>query len=281
MIVEVFVILLATRLSHAGDVLVLPPDRHQARPVGMLHRLVRCEPGVIDVAIARTDDLQTRDEPRAFILRFTGGDAPGAAIVTAMRWRGREAEVWVANYPGYGQSSGPRSLAMMTSSALAAYDELRRVARHRPIFVEGFSLGTAPALAVAARRDDVAGVIIQNAPPIKQLAVQHFGWWNVYLLATIVAVEVPDDLDSIANAARCKSPAVFLIADHDRTVPPRFQRMISDAYAGKVKRVIVQRGADHVAPLSADEERELSVAMDDLVHMSRAQRTPATRPFAR
>jgi pimeloyl-ACP methyl ester carboxylesterase len=269
MIAQLFTVFLG--ISRLADVLVLPPDRHQSAPPDMSIRLIEHQCGTVEVCTHRSDS----DEPRVFVLRFTGGDAPGAAIVTAQRWRGRAAEVWVANYPGYGGSSGPRSLAMITSSALVTYDELRRAARDRPIVIEGFSLGTVPALAVAARRNDVGGVILQNGPPIKQLAIGHFGWWNLCVLATLVALEVPDDLDSIANARRCTAPAIFLIADQDRTVPPRFQRMISDAYAGRSTRVIIQRGADHVVALSESEERELQSAMSSIVP------PPATRSTSR
>jgi hypothetical protein len=116
---------------------------------------------------------------------------------------------------------------------------------------------------VAARRP-VAGVILQNAPPLQQLILQHHGWWNGWVLAGIVALEIPPDLDSIANATQCRAPAIFIIADHDRTVPPRFQHMIVTAYAG-TKQVIVQRGADHVVPLSKDEQGQLDAAIDSVL----------------
>src|SRR5688572_8459220 len=127
MIAQVLAILM--EVSRLADVLVLPPDRRQAAPSDMPVRMIEHQHGAVEVCVRRSDP----EQPRVFVLRFTGGDAPGAAIVTAQRWRGRAAEVWVANYPGYGKSTGPRALAMMTPAALATYDELRRVARDRPI----------------------------------------------------------------------------------------------------------------------------------------------------
>jgi len=201
-------------------------------------------------------------EPRAFVLRFTG-DANTAAKWTADRWRDRPVEAWVVNYPGYGGSSGPRTLRELADAALLAYDEMRRVAGGRPIIVEGFSLGTVPALHVAANRP-VAGVIVQNPPPLRQVVLRHHGWWNLWLLAGPVAVSLPKEVDSIANAKRCRAPAAFIIAEKDEVVPPALQRDVFNAYAGE-KRLITQRGAGHVSPLDDATMQELQAAMDRLM----------------
>ena len=204
-------------------------------------------------------------EPRAFVLRFTGGDAAGAVQFTASRWAPHAVEAWVVNYPGYGGSDGPRTLAALAARSLDAYDELRRVAGERPIFVEGFSLGTVPALCVAARRP-VAGVILQNPPPLRELILGAQGWWNLWVLAWPVSLQVPRELDSVVNARASTPPAIFLLAERDRTIPLVYQRRVADAYAGP-ERIIVQRGADHVAPLSAEEARELKEGMAWLMRL--------------
>src|SRR5687768_18548180 len=120
----------------------------------------------------------------------------------------------------------------MAEAALIAHDEMRRVAGARPIIVEGFSLGSAPALHVAANRP-VAGVIVQNPPPLRQVVLRHHGWWNLWLLAGPVALSLPRDVDSIANTKRCRAKAAFLIAEKDEAIPPALQRDIYDAYAGR------------------------------------------------
>ena len=151
------------------------------------------------------------------------------------------------------------TLTAMAAQSLDAYDELRGIAGDRPIFVEGFSLGTVPALCVAARRP-AAGIILQNPPPLRELIVGAHGWWSLWLLAWPLSLQVPRELDSIANAKASIAPAIFLLAERDRTVPLEYQRRVADAYAGQ-KRIILQRGADHVAPLSAQEERDLNEGM--------------------
>ena len=201
-------------------------------------------------------------EPRAFVLRFSG-DANCAAKFTADRWQHRPIEAWVVNYPGYGGSTGPRTLKQLAQSALAAYDEIRRVAGDRPIILEGFSLGTVPALHVAANRA-ARGLILQNPPPLREHILAKHGWWNLWLLAAPIAWSVPRECDSIANAKRATAPAVFLMADHDTAIPPDHQQLIAVAYAGP-KRVITQLGADHVTPLDEQTTQQLHDAMDWLV----------------
>ena len=109
---------------------------------------------------------------------------------------------------------------------------MRRVAGARPIIVEGFSLGSVPALHVAANRP-VAGVIVQNPPPLRQVVLRHHGWWNAWLVAGPVAMSLPKEVDSIANAKRCRGRAVFIIAENDEVISSSLQREIFDAYAGR------------------------------------------------
>ena len=59
---------------------------------------------------------------------------------------------------------------------------------------------------------------------------------------------MPRDLDSIANARASRTPAIFLLAEKDEIVAPRFHRLVVQAYAGE-KRVIELRGAHHNDPI--------------------------------
>jgi pimeloyl-ACP methyl ester carboxylesterase len=259
---RVIPILALILLTGCASSLILPPDPKPYHAGGTTARLItRSDGGALEAFIACSPGAAQRD-PAAFVLRFTGGDASGSAAFTATRWGHRPVEVWVVNYPGYGRSTSPRSLAAMTPAALAAFDELRSTAGDRPIFVEGFSLGTVPALALAGRRP-VAGFILQNPPPLRDLILGQHGWWNLWLLAAPVAWQIPSNLDSLANARTSRAPAIFLLAERDRTIPLPFQQKIADAYTGE-KQIILQRGADHFAPLSSEDEATLQRAIDHL-----------------
>jgi pimeloyl-ACP methyl ester carboxylesterase len=155
--------------------------------------------------------------------------------------------VWGVNYPGFGGSTGPARLSRIAPAGLAAFDLLKERAGNRPIIVFGASIGTTAALHIAANRN-VTGLILHNPPALKQMIIRQFGWWNLWLLAGPVAAQIPAELDNVANANRTRSPALFLLAERDEIVAPRFQRLVVDAYAGE-KRVIRLAGASHNSPV--------------------------------
>src|SRR5437667_3084428 len=167
------------------------------------------------------------------------------------------------NYPGFGGSSGPAKLARVAPAALTAFDALRTEAGDHPIVLFGASLGTAAALHVAANRS-VAGLILHNPPAIRQMILRQFGWWNLWLLAGPLALQIPKDLDSVANARAIRAPAVFLLAERDEVVAPRYQHLVVDAYAGE-KRVIGIRGANHNSPIEGAALADLYNALDWLL----------------
>ena len=254
-----FVIALLGAAGCADRLILFPPRDAVAGP-GVERQTIAHGKNSIEVFTARSPGA-THVEPRAFMLEFTGNMTRAEHIVAyvASRWEQKPVETWVINYPGYGKSTGGAKLRNIAPAALAAYDEMRRVAGDRPIFVAGQSLGSVAALHVVANRP-VAGVIIQNPPAIRDQVWQQHGWWNLWLLAAPVAWQVPRDLDSVANARRATAPAVVLLADSDAVVPPRFQRRVADAYAGE-KRIIVQRGGTHETPLSESDAARLREGM--------------------
>src|SRR5262249_45818455 len=146
------------------------------------------------------------------------------ASPVAKQWGDRPVEVWVVNYPGYGQSTGPASLSAIPGAALAAYDALAKVANGRRIFLGAHSLGSTVALYVATQRS-VAGMTLLNPPPLRELIYQHYGWWNLWLGASVVACGIPPELDSLTNAAKVTVPAIVLSATRDKIVPPKFHQM--------------------------------------------------------
>jgi pimeloyl-ACP methyl ester carboxylesterase len=173
------------------------------------------------------------------------------------------------NYPGFGGSTGPARLKRVGPAALTAFDALQHEANGKPIVIFAASLGTTAALHVAANRP-VAGLVLHNPPALRQIVLQHFGWWNLWLLAGPVAAQIPSDLDSVRNAKAITKPAIFLLAENDEVVPPRFQRMVVDAYAGE-KRAITLRGAHHNDPLTGAATADLYGALDWLLPRTPSQ----------
>jgi len=178
-------------------------------------------------------------------------------------WNNRAVEVWGMNYPGFGGSSGPARLAKLGPAALTTFDELQKVAGSRPIVVYGASLGTTTAFHIAAHRK-IAGLILHNPVAMRQIILRQFGWWNLWLIAGPMALKVPADLDSIANARASHVPVIFLLAENDEVIAPRFQRLVVEAYGGE-KRIIPLSGAHHNDPVEGTALAEFHRALDWLV----------------
>ncbi|PYJ56156.1 MAG: hypothetical protein DME82_05355 [Verrucomicrobia bacterium] len=107
-------------------------------------------------------------------------------------------------------------------------------------------------------------MILHNPPPLREMALRQFGWWNLWLLAGPVALQMPRDLDSIQNARTTRVPAIFLLAEKDEIVAPRFHQLVVNAYAGQ-KRVVELRGAHHNDPIEGAALADLNNALDWLL----------------
>jgi len=228
--------------------------------------------GIVECWTQRTIGCRER-EPEAFVLTFCGNGerAEDAVAIEVERWQRWPVEVWAENHPGYGGSTTPCTLSSLAPAALAAFDAAARRAAGRPIFLTGISLGTADALYLSARRP-AAGLVLHNPPPLRELIVGHYGWWNLGLLARPVSKQIPSDLDGISNARASNAPAVFILADRDTLVPPKFQKMVLDAYAGPKRRVDFA-GAGHNTPVYGIAETQVQDGIDWLWQHAM---TPAT-----
>jgi pimeloyl-ACP methyl ester carboxylesterase len=189
------------------------------------------------------------EEPDAYVLCFFGNgmlaDEPVAWLADMVR--PLRLELWGVNYAGYGKSKGDASLAGVARTARRAYSELAKRARGKPIIVFGTSLGTTAALHVAAH-EQVSQLILHNPPPLPELILRRHGWWNLFLLALPVALDIPDALDSIENAGRATAPAVFISSEDDRVVPISYQERIMKAYRGNWE-LLLMRGVGHNDPI--------------------------------
>lgn len=224
----------------------------------------------VECWVARSPAASKRD-PQGYVLLFVGQGDRADRYMTweAGSWE-KPVELWGMNYPGAGGSQGPAEIARVGPDALAVFDAVKRIAGDRPIFLQGVSLGTTPALCVAAGRR-VDGVILLNPPPLRQLIVGEYSWWNLGLISNYIAGEIPADLDSIANASHATAPAVLLSAGADQTVPPKYQRMVIDAYAGP-KRIIDMPGRDHDDELSREAAAKLAAGKSWLWELANESR---------
>ena len=268
--VVVVVVAYTLMMSFGGcaDFLILYPTTERFVVPGTSRREAATPGGgTVEVWTARSAGAAAR-EPEAFVLEFVGNASRAEAMASfvAEEWGDRPVEVWAVNYPGYGGSPGPARLRSIGPAALAAYDALRARAGDRPVFVAGQSLGTAAALHVAANRP-VGGCVLWSPPPLRDMILRRFGWWNLWLVAGPIALQVPADLDSIRNARKVAAPAVFVATGRDSVVPLAYQTKVSEAYAGP-KRYIRLATSEHNAELEGDSIPAYQRALDWLWEQS-------------
>jgi uncharacterized protein len=261
--------------GHLPDHLILFPTRTPIDAGRAIRKMIRFEKGELEIWTAQSKKAQQEGRADIFILRFYGNAdrADRWAAMEAEMWDDRAVEIWGMNYPGFGGSTGPARLARIGPAALSAFDELKRYANERPIVAFGTSIGATTALHLAGLpQGGIAGVILHNPPPLREMILRQFGWWNLWLLAGPIALQIPRDLDSIANARTSRAPAIFLLADKDEIVAPRFHRLVVDGYAGD-KRVIALRGAYHNDPVEGAALADLNDALGWLLKKN-SQRGP-------
>ena len=107
-------------------------------------------------------------------------------------------------------------------------------------------------------------MILQNPPPLRQIILRGYGWWNLWLIAGPMAMRIPSALDSIANARAAHGRGVFLLAEKDEIVAPKYQRLVVEAYAGE-KRIIPLAGAFHNSPIEGQGLKAFEAAVDWLL----------------
>src|SRR5881398_3094607 len=174
-------LVLAMVLIGCADRLILFPSRDPVAIAGQQRVQVAMPQGSLEIW-SQPSAGAIRREPRGYVLAFIGNAsrAEFEAEMTAQQWGDLPIEVWGVNYPGYGGSDGSATLKSIAPSALLAYDALAKHASGRPIFISGNSIGTTASLYVAAHRP-AAGMVLRNPPPLRQLVMGHYGWWNMWL----------------------------------------------------------------------------------------------------
>jgi len=258
--------------AHLPDHLILFPTTAPIDHGSAVRKMRPFENGKLEIWTAQSQRARQQGGADIFILRFYGNAdrADRWAALEAEMWSDRSIEIWGVNYPGFGGSTGPARLVRIGPAAVAAFDELKRHAGERPIVAYGASIGATAALHVAAQRS-IGGLILHNPPPLREMILRQFGWWNLWLLAGPVALQIPPNLDSIGNARASGAPAIFMLAEKDEIVAPRFHRLVVEAYAGE-KRLIVLPGAYHNDPILGAALADLNDALGWLLEKNLRQR---------
>ena len=240
--------------AFSPDRIILHPTTEPLSTIGAVRRLLPFAGGQLEVWVARSRSLAPGQRPDAYFLRFYGNAdrADPNAGTEAWEWQTPAVEIWGVNYPGFGGSTGPATLARMGPAALAAFDALKAAAGGRPnrrLRHERRHDRRPARRGATARRG--AGHPAKTHRPCARSPCGKFGWWNLWLIAGPLSLRIPSALDSVANARQVHTPGIFLLSERDGTVLPRYQRLVVEAYAGP-KRIFTLAGADHNDPPDRD-----------------------------
>lgn len=134
-------------------------------------------------------------------------------------------DVYILEYPGYGDRTGVPS----QSSLLAAADEAGDLLIGRgPLYLVGESLGTGPTAHLAGRLGErVAGVLFfAPYPRLAAVAGTHYPWLPVRWM-------LRDPYPAEQWLAAYPGPVGVVLAGRDEIIPPRWGRVLYDSFPGR------------------------------------------------
>lgn len=166
-------------------------------------------------------------------LVYFGGNAEDVAwnIPAFSAWF-PDHSIYLANYRGYGGSSGAPSETGLFADALALYDFAR--ARHRKISLLGRSLGSAVTAYVASEREAHKLALVTPFDSALNLARKMFPIFPVALL-------LKDRYDTVGRADKISAPVLAIIAAQDKIIPrSRSDALVAAFPAGQISVTVIE-----------------------------------------
>ncbi len=203
-------------------------------------------PTSTDPRIPRNDpgtaaQLQRRADPNQPALIYFGGNAEDVSITRNMLAELLpDTHLYLLHYRGYGGSEGHPSEAAIRADARALYAFVAQ--RHRQVSVAGRSLGTGPAVHLAALQPVQRLVLLVPFDSLLAVARAAMPWLPVDWLLL-------DRWEADAEAPRVNAPTTIVAAPRDRVVPARHAEALYRAFQPGVARLELEPDLDHNTPL--------------------------------
>lgn len=171
------------------------------------------------------------------------------------RLAGLGLNVLAIDYRGFGRSSHllPSEDTALQDARLALDELLRRQPDPRRRFVYGYSLGGAVAIALAAERDGIAGVVVESSFTSIPELVRNSRWGWLPFLDSVVTQE----FDSRARISRVNEPLLLVHGTADGLIPHTMSDELLAAATTlpeRHKRVVKIEGANHRGAPFADQQ---------------------------
>ena len=208
-----------TMLWGAQDSLIFP-FRHETVPVaaveGWRRETVEVNGFGTQAFLVGEHDETAEGQPVLLFLHGNGVSANISAQHAAGELAARGFRVVVAEYPGYsGNPGAPSEAALLrTGEALATY--VRRNWPDRPLAVVGESIGSAPAIHLAATGRADLLVVDSGFTSLTETTRNHFPW--VVGIKNLLSHPM-DNMAAIRSAGGRMPPSLFLTSSHDMVVP--------------------------------------------------------------
>jgi alpha-beta hydrolase superfamily lysophospholipase len=180
----------------------------------------------------------------ATILYFHGnGETAGDYDDIATLYTDLGISLFVADYRGYGLSSGTPSFSAIIHDALPIFARLREIlsasGTAEAIFVMGRSLGSAPAIEVASQSPDaVRGLIVES------------GFSDAFRLLGFIGLplDIPHHEEGFPNGAKMRAirmPTLLIHGEEDHLIPLSEAEELYRLCAAEAKQLVVIPRADH------------------------------------
>jgi hypothetical protein len=200
----------------------------------------------VAAGVAVAARLYPADPASPWILHFHGnGEIAADYDGLAPAFRALGASLLCADFRGYGRSNGQPSLRSLVQDAHPVLDAAltyrSQHGYHGPLVVMGRSLGSAPAIELAARRpSDLAGLILES------------GFTDTVALLEWLGIEVtkagsvpPQGIDNGDKMLQVSLPVLLIHAQEDSIVPLWHAQRNFKQTPSSCKRLVIIEGADH------------------------------------
>ena len=152
--------------------------------------------------------------------------------------------LFVADYRGYGASSGVPTFSNMVADAHTIFRGFREILQQGHyvdnVFVMGRSLGSVSAIELAFHYpEEMKGLIIESGVGSGVKLLTHLGFPEEIL--DLARIEFPN----LAMMRTITLPTLIIHAEFDSLIPPSEARDLFENAATKEKRLVIIPGADH------------------------------------
>jgi alpha-beta hydrolase superfamily lysophospholipase len=194
-------------------------------------------------------------EGKTAILYFHGnGETAGDYDLVSSLYTALGINLFVADYRGYGLSTGEPTISHILHDAHPIFERLREVVKEGgypdAVFVMGRSLGSAPAIEVAFQSQDaVQGLIVESGFSDAFRLLSYIG------LPVKIPVQHEEDFPNGYKMRSIRIPTLLIHAAEDHLIPLHEAEELLRLSAAEEKRLVVIPRADHNTLMMVGRER--------------------------